>query len=327
MKEIIIVGPGGIGSTVAALLAHQGECDLTILGRPGAHIKTIQEKGLRLTGLRELVTPIKAIDDAAQIQHCDVLIYAVKAQHTEAALERTAHIEVRDFAASLQNGVIKDDQLARVFGRDKVLGALAVVAGERPEPGLARLTYDGGTQFGELDGGASARAEAITALFQQAGLTTHVSEAILSSTWTKMVGWIPIGLLSTLSGRNNAGVLSHTLLAAEYVGMVRELYGLAAAKEIPLINLGPYQVKDWCEGSVEAAIVKVLASPLASSQSTHSALQDIQKGQPSEFRACVGPMLEDAQASGIAITRTQTLYATLMGMEERMVEQNKGESA
>ena len=319
MKKLLIVGPGGLGGTIAALLARKGECDVTVVGRPGAHIDTIQrQRALRLTGLQEFTVQIDATDDPKSIRECDILIYTVKAQDTEAALTMTEHIQVRDFVASLQNGAVKDELLVNVFGSEKVLGGLAVVAGERPMPGVVNWTYDGGTQFGELDGGTSERVDEIVNLFQNAGLITQASDAILSATWSKMVGWIPIGLLATLSRRSNAGVFSNRQLAPEYLGMVRELQALAAAKGIPLIDLGPYHVKTWCQGTAEEAIEKVLTSPLSGSQSTHSALQDIQKGIPTEFQACVGPILEEAQVLSIPMQRVQIMYATLMGLEDTL---------
>ena len=319
MKKLVIVGPGGLGGTIAALLAQQGECDVTIVGRPGAHIDTIQEQhALRLTGLKEFNVQIDATDDPKSIQECDILIYTVKAQDTEAVLTTTKHIQVREGVTSLQNGVVKDELLINVFGKEKVIGGLAVVAGERPTPGVVNWTYDGGTQFGELEGGTSGRVDEIVGLFERAGLITEASDGILSATWSKMVGWIPIGLLATLSRQNNAGVMSNRQLATEYIGMVRELQALAAAKEIPLIDLGPYHVETWCQGTAEEAIEKVLTSPLSGSQSTHSALQDIQKGITTEFQACVGPILEEARALSIPMQRVQIMYATLMGLEDTL---------
>lgn len=319
MKKLVVVGPGGLGGTVAALLARKGECDITIVGRPGAHIDTIQQQRvLRLTGLQEFAVQVDAIDDPKRIRECDILIYTVKAQDTQTALTMTEHIQVNDFATSLQNGVVKDELLVNVFGKEKVVGGLAVVAGERPVPGTVNWTYDGGTQFGELDGGTSERVDEIVRLFQRAGLITAASDLILSATWSKMVGWIPIGLLATLSRQSNAGVLSHRQLATEYLSMVRELQALAAAKGIPLMNLGPYHVDTWCQGDAEKAIEEVLTSPLSRSQSTHSALQDIQKGIPTEFQACVGPILEEAHALAISMQRVQIMYATLMGLEDTL---------
>ena len=315
MKRVVIVGPGGLGGTVAALLARKGACEVTVVGRPGAHIETIQKSGLRLTGLQEFTVQINAVDDAKRISECDVLIFLVKAQDTRAVVKDTAHIHVRDLAVSLQNGVVKDDLLVEGFGKEKVIGAVAIVAGERPEPGVVNWTYDGGTQFGELDGGQSERVELMANMFRQAGLSADASDSILSATWTKMVAWIPIGLISTLSRQDNAGILSHKLLAAEFVGMVRELSALAASKGIPLVDMGPYHVQSWCQGSVEEAVERVMASPLASSKTTHSAFQDIQKGNPTEFSACVGPMIEDAGVHSVPLAAVKAMYSTLMGLE------------
>ena len=318
MKKLVVVGPGGIGGTIAALLARTGECDVTVIGRPGTHINTIREDGLRLTGLKEFTVQIGATDNAKSIRECDILINAVRAQDTQAALAMTAHIHVREFAVSLQNGVLKDEELAEVFSREQVVGALAVVAGERPAPGVVKWTLDAGTLFGELNGQSSNRVNGIVDIFQGAGLNTQASNEIVSATWSKMVGWTPAGLLGALSRQNNAGVFSNRLLATEYIGMVRELSALAAAKGVPLIDFGPFHIKTWCRGDAKQAIEKVLASSLASSQSTNSALQAIHKGQTTEFSACLGPLLEDAIQHEIPMTRVQVLYSTLMALEETL---------
>lgn len=318
MKEIVIVGPGGLGGTFAALLGHKAQCSVTVVGRPGAHLDRIKKEGLKLIGRHECVAQINAVDDPAQIEACDAIIYVVKAQDTASVLARTAHIKVRDFVASLQNGTIKDELLSETFGADKVIGGVAIVAGERPEPGLINWTYDGITQFGELDGSTSERVDYIVALCKQAGLNTESTDSILAATWTKMVGWIPIGLYATLARKTNAAIFTDPAIAAGYLGMVRELSALAAAREIPLLDLGPYLVDSWNQGSAAAAVEQVMQSPLASSQTTHSAYQDIQKGQATEFSACVAPMLADAEARGVALPAVQAMYAALMGLEKTL---------
>ena len=243
MKKLVIVGPGGLGGTVAALLARKGECQVTVIGRPGAHIDAIRSNGLRIEGREPFTAQIDATDNAQSIWECDALIFSVKAQDTQAALGDTRHIQVHDFVASLQNGVIKDDLLAGTFAKKKVLGALAVIAGQCPQPGVVNWTYDGGTQFGELDGQSSGRVEWIVDLFQQSGLIAQSSDAILSAIWSKTVGWVPLGLLATLSRQSNAGIFSNRRLATEYVGMVREFSALAASKGIRLIDLDNESVR------------------------------------------------------------------------------------
>ena len=318
MKEIVIVGPGGLGGIYAALLGHRGQCSITVVGRPGPHIDAIKKDGLKLIGRQECVARINAVDDASEISTCDSIVYVVKAQDTQSVLDGTAHIEVRDFVVSLQNGTIKDDLLCETFGRDKVIGGVAIVAGERPEPGLINWTYDGITQFGELDGSTSERVDNFVELCDQAGLNTEATGAILSATWTKMVGWIPIGLYATLARKTNADIFGDPLIAAGYLGMVRELGALAQSRDIPLLDLGPYLVDSWNRGPAETAIAKVMQSPLANSQTTHSAYQDIQKGQVTEFSACVAPMLADAKKRGVPLPAVQAMYAALMGLEKSL---------
>ena len=318
MKRVVIVGPGGIGGTIAALLADGDGCEVTVVGRPGAHIEAIQQNGLRLEGQQELTAQIDAVDSAQAVRECDVLIFAVKAQHTQAALEATKHIHVRDAVASVQNGVTKDELLAAAFGNEKVVGAVSIISGERPAPGVVKWTYDGGTQFGELDGAPSQRVDYITELFQQAGFIAEASSVILSSTWSKMVGWIPLGLIACLARKNNAGVLSNSSLAAGYVDIVRELSGVARDKGIPLTDTGPYHVRSWCQGTVQEAVGLVTVSPIASSSATHSAFQDLQQGKRTEFNACVGPVIQDAVRAALPINATRVMYSTLMALEESL---------
>ena len=318
MKKVVIVGPGGLGGTVAALLARKGACQVTVIGRPGAHIDAIRGHGLRLEGRESFTARIDAMESAHGIRDCDALLFTVKAQHTRAALANARHIQVRDFVASLQNGVLKDDLLAGVFSNAKVLGALAVIAGQCTQPGVVNWTFDGGTQFGELDGEPSARAEWMVDLFQQSGLMAQSSDLILSAIWSKTIGWVPLGLLAALSRRSNADVFSNRQLATEYVGMVRELSALAASKGIPLIDLGPYHVKAWSHGDIAHAVRRVMASPLAGSQTTHSALQDIQRGCTTEFSACVGPMIEEANDNSIPMKAIPARYAALMKLEQTL---------
>ena len=319
MKKVVIVGPGGLGGLVAALLARSTEsCEVTVVTRPGAHAEAIRRNGLQLEGLEEFTAQLDVVDDARQIERCDAMILAVKAQDTAAALEGVAHIQVDDFVASLQNSLIKDDILAATFGREKTIGVVAILAGERPQPGIVNWTYDGGTLFGELDGTPSARVDWIVDLFKQSGLRAEATETIVSATWSKMVGWIPLGLFASLARCSNARVMSDPHMAREYAAIVHELSNLALSQNIMLTSIGPYHVDDWTRVSAEEAVELVMSSPLATSQSSHSAFQDVQKGLTTEFSACVGPVLEDARIRAVPLKKTEALYAALMGLEDSL---------
>ncbi len=316
MAHVVVVGPGGIGGTFAALLARTGRTRVTALGRPGSHVDAIRSRGLVLTGAASFTADVEAVDDPSAVTDCDGLLYAVKAQDTAAALAATAHIRARVFVASLQNGVDKDAALARTFGEDAVVGAVAIVAGERPEPGVVRLTFDGLTQIGELDGSSSLRVHDLVSLLTEAGLNVESTDRIKDSTWTKMIGWIPIGLFATLARTPNARIMSDPVMARSYVTMVRELTALARSDALDPIDLGPFHVASWNRGSVDEAVAAVRTSPLASSASRHSALADISAGRPTELGAIIGPMLDAADDRGVPVPATRAMYAALRELEE-----------
>jgi 2-dehydropantoate 2-reductase len=318
MKKVVIVGPGGLGGLVAALLARSESCEVTVVTRPGAHAEAMRCSGLQLEGLEEFTVHLDVVDDARQIERCDAMILAVKAQDTAVALQGVAHIQVDDLVASLQNSLIKDDILAETFGREKTIGVVAILAGERPRPGVINWTYDGGTLFGELDGTPSARVDWIVDLFRKSGLSAEATETIVSATWSKMVGWIPLGLFAILARRTNAQIMSDPRIAREYTAVVRELSDLAHSQNIMLTSIGPYHVDEWTRVSAEEAVELVMSSPLTGSQSSHSAFQDVQKGMATEFSACVGPMLEDARIRAVPLKKTEALYAALMGLEDSL---------
>ena len=315
MKTIVIVGPGGLGGPIAAALSRNKDVNVSILGRPGIHVNLINTTGLRVIGYRNFTADVKAFDNAKDISVCDDLIFTTKAHHTTTVLKTTAHITINNLVVSLQNGVDKDQLLADTFGSNKVIGGLSVIAGERTEPGLINWAFDGGTQFGELDGTESERVNSLVNAFTKSGMIAQSSNNIVSETWSKLVGWVPLGLLSIRWKSSASGVLSNRSIATEYVDMVRELQLLADYVGVGLVDKGPYRVATWCKGSTNTAIEHVMTSPLASSNAIHSAFQDIKKGIVTEFRSCVGPILEKATKASIPIANVQSAYSELMALE------------
>ena len=99
-----------------------------------------------------------------------------------------------------------------------------------------------------------------------------------------------------------------------------ELAALANAHGVTLKTIGPYHVDDWTRRGALEAVELVMSSPLAGSQSRHSAFQDVEKGLTTEFSTCVGPLLEDAKIKGVPLPKTQALYAALMGLEASLAE-------
>src|SRR5215210_2082092 len=146
--RVLIVGGGGLGTVYAGYLARAG-IDVTLFVKPG-QAERFDGPALHITGLAPFSAPVQLASDAATLGAHDYLLVCVKGRDTDGALAPLRDLPV-ECVLSLQNGVKKDDVLARLFGGERVLGAVSAVGGALLRPGHARHTLSMTTLVGELD--------------------------------------------------------------------------------------------------------------------------------------------------------------------------------
>jgi len=160
--RVVVLGAGGVGSVIAAYLARAGY-EVVMLARPG-HAEAVQRDGLYICGLADFRIKVPAFADARGLHEADMLIITVKTKDMERALAGVAHLKVGG-VASLQNGLVKNEQIATVFGWDKVVGATTMIGATLLRNGEVEYSLDGITFFGEPGGRQSERVKQIVNLF------------------------------------------------------------------------------------------------------------------------------------------------------------------
>jgi len=143
--HIVILGAGALGTVLGAHLARAGE-EVTLIAR-GIRAAYLQEQGATLTGLVDFTVPVHVVTDPSQVHDADVLIVTVKTYDMEAALQSIKHLRAAS-VLSLQNGVLKYQQLAQTFGWAKVLGAMTTLGAEVLPTGTVRVTANQGFYLG-----------------------------------------------------------------------------------------------------------------------------------------------------------------------------------
>src|SRR5215831_14464409 len=156
--KLVILGAGALGTVLGAHLARAGE-DVTLIAR-GNRAAYLQGHGATITGLVDFTVPICVVTDPSQVHDADALIVTVKTYDMEAALAGVKHLAVGS-VLSIQNGVLKNEQLAQTFGWEKVLGAMAMFGGEVLPTGTVRFTGNQGFYLGELPVGISDRVQTL----------------------------------------------------------------------------------------------------------------------------------------------------------------------
>jgi len=126
--RVAIFGAGAVGGYFGARLAQAGE-DVAFIAR-GETLEVLRSEGLRLESVSGdlLVSPVKAVDDAAWLGVVDVVLVGVKTwQVPEAAAKISPLVGRNTIVVPLQNGVEAAGQLAAVLGGEHVCCGLAKI--------------------------------------------------------------------------------------------------------------------------------------------------------------------------------------------------------
>src|SRR3982751_3541122 len=291
-----ILGAGALGTILGAHLSRAGH-EAAMIGR-GDRARVLQRQGLVLNGLSDIKARPQVIDDPLKLLDTDTLIVATKAIDSAHSLDTLRHLRL-ETAFSVQNGVLKNELLARVFGYSRVLGAMADFSGELLTHGEVKFTRNVCLHLGEEKGGTSARAEALAALIDSAGVRSASASNIRTREWSKFAGWIAQFPLAVLTRQITWKFLMDERSAMVIVRIVREAAALAAALEIELLDMPPLPVPSIVFGSDAEAIeiVRGIGQKFHDSSPEHrmSAQQDVLRGSRLEYEETLGHALRLAR--------------------------------
>ncbi|MEV7179322.1 2-dehydropantoate 2-reductase N-terminal domain-containing protein [Kitasatospora sp. NPDC093679] len=164
----IIIGAGAVGGTVGGRL-HESGHEVVLVAR-GAHLAALREDGLRLTtpeGSRTLAVPAVGGPEELELRRGDVLVLAVKTQHSLPLLDAWAARPVAGGGTAgellpllcAQNGVENERLALRRFRR--VYGVCVWLPSSHLEPG--RVLAQGSPVSGVLHVGRFPRGSDDTA--------------------------------------------------------------------------------------------------------------------------------------------------------------------
>jgi 2-dehydropantoate 2-reductase len=199
--KIAVIGSGGVGGFYGLKLVQAGH-DVTFLAR-GAHLRAIKEGGLHVENDlgNHFSARVNATDDIAQLGRPDLIIIAVKMWDLEQIARDLKKIAGPETAVlSLQNGVIKDYMLRKVFGDDAVIGGVGYVATTIGRPGVIAQT--GALQrirLGEYDGQKRPRSAELVESFASVGVDATLADNIARVLWEKYVFLVGLSSMTCLT--------------------------------------------------------------------------------------------------------------------------------
>jgi len=307
-----ILGAGALGTILGAHLSRAGH-EVAMIVR-GDRARVLQRQGLVLNGLADIKARPTVIDDPQKLRETGTLIVATKAIDSMQSLEALRHLRL-DHALSVQNGVLKNELLARVFGFSRVLGAMADFSGELLANGEVEFTRNVCLHIGEEKGGASPRADELAAAIDSAGVRCVAASNIRTREWSKYAGWIAQFPLAVLTRQITWKFLMDERSAMVIVRIVREAAQLAAAMKIELSDMPPLPVPSIVNASDAQAveIIRGIGQKFLDTSPEHrmSAQQDVLRGSRLEYEETLGYALARGRELGVPMPTLDTCYRIL----------------
>jgi 2-dehydropantoate 2-reductase len=289
--RVAVLGPGGVGGLIAALLARAGNSVVVLAGE--GTVRAIAERGLRLESRRFGNFRVMVGAGVRLQSEVDACLVTVKATQLERALERvSAEALGQALVVPFLNGIDHVDLLRSVYPSSNVAAATIRVEVARVEPGLIRHT----SPFASIEIASPAagrvRVERLAAQLKQAGLDVRIREDETAMLWDKLVLLAPLALLTTHE-RANVGEV-RTRRRDDTVALISEVAAVAKA-----------------EGAeVDAQAVVRLFDSVPESMGS-SMQRDQVAGLPLELDAIGGAVVRHAARAGVAVPVTARLVEEL----------------
>lgn len=207
--KIGVIGAGAVGLYYGSLLQRAGHDVRFLLRRD---YDAITRHGLTVTSPRGdfHLEKVNGFRDPSDMGTVDLVLVALKsfANHLLAEMARPLLAE-HTALLTIQNGLGNEELLAEAFGRDRVLGGVAMIGVTRGEPGEVHHMALGSIRLGEFKGGLSPRSGQLAAMFTAAGVSCEAIADLKKVRWEKLVWNIPFNGLCALTGQTPGRLLAN----------------------------------------------------------------------------------------------------------------------
>ncbi|MFJ5727956.1 ketopantoate reductase family protein [Streptomyces paradoxus] len=276
---VAVLGPGGVGGLLAALLSRSGHRVICLSG--GRTAETLRTGGIQVRSARFGDFTARVEADTELREPVDACLVTVKDTALDAASARVPAPVLGDgLLVPFLNGVEHPAALRSRYRPDRVAPAVIRVESTRVAPGV----IEHGSPFAEIDLTGTdvprPRLDALAEAFASAGPATRVLADETAALWAKMSFLAPFALLTTRYGLPLGDV--RTRHRDELTALVEETAAISHA----------------CGGPADPA--QALARYDSFPASMKSSMQrDAEAGRPLELDAIGGALLRAAERHGV----------------------------
>ncbi|MBN2255634.1 MAG: 2-dehydropantoate 2-reductase [Deltaproteobacteria bacterium] len=303
-SSVAVVGAGAIGGVTAAFMAKEGY-DVEVVCKYQDLADRIRSEGLRVFGARgDFTVSMPAVARVADLSDKkDVVFLATKATDMLAAARDLLPL-LRDSSVivSMQNGIC-EDALARVMGRNRVIGCVVGWGGTMHRPGELEMTSTGEFVIGNIDNEPDDRLLSVKEMLE-AVLPVEISRNIMGSLYSKLIINSCITSLGAVCGLYLGEMLAVRKIRNIFVEIMREALAVAGAMGITVeVYAGKIDYYRLLSGSGffgylrRHGLIRMVGFKYRRLKS--SMLQSLERGKPTEIDYLNGYISENGANYGV----------------------------
>ena len=276
--KITVIGPGAIGTLLAALLSNTN-VEISLLVKP-KHKELLRDGKIVLDNFkgRRLEKKIKII---TKLDNPDWIILAVKSYDVDNLIEL-----LRNSSAPIlccQNGIKTYLQLTEKIGKDRIAYMVTGIGSSKIETGEAEFRGSGFTFIGEASGVASPRLINLSEVIKKSGITCEIVDDVLSYVWLKTIINSSINPVAAHAKVSNGELKKPELNKIVHkICMESTMISTEIGIDLPL--------EPWSE------IEKIIRN---TAENKCSMLQDLENGRQTEIDAINGEIVRIADCNGL----------------------------
>jgi len=319
-NNILVIGGGAIGGITAAVLTQHGQ-NVLVLDADRSHVEAMN-KGLKITGLMELTTPVKSLvpadfNDKQYRGWAEIVLLAVKGLHTENALASVlAGIAVYAPVISMQNG-INEETISGIVGAERTIGCSITLGGTNEGPGQLIQTAEGGFIVGQWPTGKSSMVDDTAALLSKA-FPTEISDNIIGDRWTKLLITASLTGVGTVAGLTYGGVIENEAARKVALTVITETYDVGIAAGVvfaDLMGVSPSIVLVRNRADFDNAS-KLMAFAFSKHVAAKPSMwQDIEKGRKTEVDFVNGYVMRKGKEVGLKTSANELVTRVIKDIE------------
>jgi 2-dehydropantoate 2-reductase len=319
-EPILIWGAGAIGGAIGAYWQRAG-IDVLLVDKVAEHVEACRTTGLAIEGPVETFTQIVPAATPQEVERVyRRIVLAVKAQHTEEALDALApHLAEEGYVLSAQNG-LNELAIARRVGEERAMGCFVNFGADWHGPGRILYGNRGAVVVGEIDGSVRERTREMHAL-----LKLFEPDAVLTDDiWGYLWGKLAYGAMlfaTALTPDSMADNFADPARTPAWIALGREVIAVAQARGVKPRGFNGFDPAAFAPGAGEAKAVASIAAMAEfnrRSAKTHSGVwRDLAvRKRKTEADPQIGVIGELARDKGIPTPALDRLVALVHDVED-----------